>query len=359
MIANSRNGVLKTLEISRDNANSSVTMLNDDFLKKPENFTLNIDKFIMNTSPPLNLIDEVMFTVFAQSAPNLMPNRLRDYAAFTPTPYYTWLELARQINNWATKLQQQYDTTIPGGHGEFLGFQMGATGNAQFVFKQWFRNGNLAMPVQDQDLGVPGYYIRVGAETQKVLGLPEYLFFVTDGNRVFTHADGEQYLFDLTQVDGFSVFVAGVIANNRIVEFPRQMNMFDQRYSLDVYSTLPTKSKISSIDGKEQHHFLLFQIPYVAQHSFESVTTLNRGDAATGYMISGDITLKENMDVGATDYCLNQSETIHQLLLPGVIRSINVFVRCRYLANGVFSETDIDFKNAFWYLKMSFSKKLT
>ena len=192
MIANSRNGVLKTLEISRDNAHNSVTMLNDDFLKKPENYTLNIDKFIMNTSPPLNLIDEVMFTVESQSA--VMPARLTAaYRAFTPTTYYTWLELARQINNWATTLQQQYDTTLPAefpvgtpADNKFLGFEMGATGNARFLFKEWFRNGNLAMLVQDRDVGVPGYYIRVGAETRKVLGLPEYLFFVTDGNTEVT-----------------------------------------------------------------------------------------------------------------------------------------------------------------------------
>ena len=64
MIANSRNGVLKTLEISRDNSNESVTMLRDDFLKKPENYTLNVSKFITNTTPVLNLIDEITIFIF-------------------------------------------------------------------------------------------------------------------------------------------------------------------------------------------------------------------------------------------------------------------------------------------------------
>ena len=361
MIANSRNGVLKTLEISRDNSNESVTMLRDDFLKKPENYTLNVSKFIMNTTPPLNLIDEIMFDVLPMGDPNDLPDRLLEYTTFKPSKYYTWLELARQINEWTKKLQQVFDSSpniLDANKNKFIEFRMDATGNPQIEFKEYFLHG-----LRAHDVHSLGYYIQVGEETQKVLGLPQYLFFVTDGNNIFSHADGGQYLFDATQADGFNVFVANDVwttqTGTRIVKFPRQLNMFDQRYSLDIYSTLPTKSKISALDGVEGHHFLLFSIPYIDQHRFQSVTSINRGDGDTGYSIKRDTTLTEQLDVGATDYCVNQSETIHQLLLPGVIRSVNVFVRCRYLMDGKFSEKDIDFKNAFWYLKMIFCKKET
>ena len=367
MIANSKNGILKTLEISRDNSNACNLMLRDDFLKKPENYTLNIEKFIMNTTPPLNLIDEVMFAVLPMSDPNDLPDRLENYNEFRPTRYYTWLELSRQLNNWANTLQERFDTIDTEDEGDdnnFFEFKMNSTGTPQFEFKEYFLRGLLRVG-DGFDVNVPGYYIEVGLETQKVLGLKPNLFFVTDGYETFSHdhEDGEQNLFDATQVDGFNVLVVGDVWDledeELIVEFPRQLNMFDQRFSLDIYSTFPTKSKISTLDGVENHQFLLFRIPYVDQHSFKSVTSLNRGDAVTGYMITKNITLKENLDVGATDYCLNQSETIHQLLLPGAIRAVNVFIRCRYLSDGVFQEIDIDFKNAFWYMKMVFCKKQT
>ena len=366
MIANFKNGVLKTLEITRDNTNESVTMLRQDYLKKSENYTMNVEKFIMNTTPPLNEIDEIMFTVQPMGHPDDLPARLDNFVEFKPTPYYSWLELSRQINEWARLLQEAFDTGNVDlvNHNKFLGFELDSSGNPQFAFKQYFLSG-----LRAHDANVTGYYIEVGQETQNVLGLARYLFFVTDNNRVFSHVDGEQYLIDPAGPNGLNALVANHVWDvevadddmdpGDVVQFPRQINMFDQRHSLLVYSTLPTKSKISTLDGVEDHHFLLFQIPYVDSHSFESVTSLTRGDAATGYSITRNITLTEQLDVGATDYCLNQSETIHQLLLPGAIRAVNLFVRCRYIANGTFSDVDIDFKNAFWYLKMLFCKKQT
>ena len=352
-VANVRGGWIKTLEISRDNTNESQTMLKDDFLKQSQNYTLNVDKFIMNTTPPLNLIDEVMFSVEPMAAPANLPARLVGYTEFRPSVYYTWLELTRQITVWCETLEKRFDEGIHQDDEEFLEFKLDASGNPLFVCKRYFQDG----------LEVPGYYIRVGEETQKVLGLSEFLFFVTDNNVILSHLDGDANLHDATQPDGFNVLVQNnvrpVDATKKIVKFPRQMAMFDQRVSIDVYSTFPTKAKISTVDGVEEHQFLLFQVPYVDQHTFKSVTSVNQGDADLGYSVARNITIRESLDVGMTDYCKADTETIHQLLLPGAIRQVNIFVRCRYLQGGAFVEKEIDFKNAFWYLKMVFAKKQT
>ena len=62
-IANQRGGFLKTLEINRDGSASSETNLKDTFLKKTEGYVMQVTRFVVNNSPPLNLIDEPMFTV--------------------------------------------------------------------------------------------------------------------------------------------------------------------------------------------------------------------------------------------------------------------------------------------------------
>ena len=61
--SNKRGGFLKSLEINRQNSNTSETILKDKFLSKTDNFVCEVSRFIISNSPQINLIDEDMFQV--------------------------------------------------------------------------------------------------------------------------------------------------------------------------------------------------------------------------------------------------------------------------------------------------------
>ena len=113
--ANEKGGYQKTLEVSRENSNRTQTMLQTDFLKKGENYILNITDFVTSTSPPMNLLTGPFLTVQPLGDQNESqddafdisnfslgndPNDDFTQKVFTPKPYRTWLELARQLEEF-------------------------------------------------------------------------------------------------------------------------------------------------------------------------------------------------------------------------------------------------------------------
>ena len=115
-IANQRGGFLKTLEINRDGSASSETNLKDTFLKKTEGYVMQVTRFVVNNSPPLNLIDEPMFTVLRRGSQaghtvaNVQP--VIPPLIFQPTSYKTYLELARQLELFCQQIDIQLDPGI-------------------------------------------------------------------------------------------------------------------------------------------------------------------------------------------------------------------------------------------------------
>ena len=77
--ANEKGGYQKTLEVSRENSNRTQTMLQTDFLKKGENYILNITDFVTSTSPPMNLLTGPFLTVpnsrWAMTQTTTIPNK--------------------------------------------------------------------------------------------------------------------------------------------------------------------------------------------------------------------------------------------------------------------------------------------
>ena len=117
--ANEKGGYQKALEVVRQNSNTSITMLKEDFLKKTANYILNVTDFVTNTTPPLNLIEEDYFRVMPRGyvnetlndAEDRLPIFLRNDSirSFRPTYYRTWMELARQIDVFFEKLTTAYE----------------------------------------------------------------------------------------------------------------------------------------------------------------------------------------------------------------------------------------------------------
>lgn len=62
-IANSRNTFSKRMEITQIGSNQSESRLQSVFLDKPENYTLQIEKFIVDTTPTINRIEGPYFQI--------------------------------------------------------------------------------------------------------------------------------------------------------------------------------------------------------------------------------------------------------------------------------------------------------
>ena len=58
MEANAQGTFYKTLTIERDGESFSNTILKSAFLKKAENYTCLVRKFVTNITPPLNTVSE-------------------------------------------------------------------------------------------------------------------------------------------------------------------------------------------------------------------------------------------------------------------------------------------------------------
>ena len=76
--------------------------------------------------------------------------------------------------------------------------------------------------------------------------------------------------------------------------------------------------------------------------------------------MSADIAnIQEDLDIGLTNLCDKHATTLHQGLLSGVIRNIQLRIAIRYISSSGIVEKDFDFTNGgFWYLRLLFVKKV-
>ena len=352
--ANEKGGYQKGLEITRENSNRSTTSLSTDFLKKSENYILNITDFVTNTAPPMNTLSGVYFTVrplgdqgetTAQAEANSVDSD--QPLEFKPTVYRSWLELGRQMEVFFKKVTDTYNELT----------QLGAVDNyAVFYMSQ---DGKMFLSLSVEL--VSNRYIEFAPAVQKILGMSvPYVFKVREAINV-----GAPIFTDQTVVGGaaYSLFAAdGTFRHNyRTFESEAGYNFaatrplvnFEQRESIDVYSTFPLKSKVLAYDGKETHEHILFRLPYAEQHSFVSTSVFEPGQA-----LNRLANISENLDIGLTNMCDKHANTLHQTLLTGKIRNIQLRIAVRYMTPDGIVERDMDFSNGFWYLRLLFVKKV-
>ena len=337
--ANQKGGYQKSLEVTRENSNRSTTMLSTDFLKKGENYILNVTDFITNTSPPMNLFEGFFLRIkplgdlndsliAAQLAQNAPPE-----VEFEPTVYRSWLELARQIEEFFKKL------SFAEGDDDYAKFYITFDGKPNLFLSAGFLNER---------------YIQVSSDVQEILECPEFIFKVREaaGNVYNTHLDGYA-MFAANGTFRFNYRTNGC-AETFSFAGPRPLTHFEQRVSVDVYSTFPLKSKILTYDGVEEHEHILFRLPYAEQHSFTSTTDFYDGNMSRDL---GEIS--EKLDVGLTNLCDMHATTLHQLLLSGTIRNVQLKIAVRYMTKSGIVEKDFDFSNGgFWYVRLLFVKKV-
>ena len=210
------------------------------------------------------------------------------------------------------------------------------------------------------------YYLKIGKETQKFTGLPEYIFVTTDGNVTYTQRDGVQRIFNVNDADHLAARIAAglaisfnaqmfnhLVAEERRFTSGRPMSAFDHRLSLDVVAYWPISNIISFLDGKESHEFVFARFPVSDYLEIHNKTVVVGGDLRRSHII------QETVNLGIEDLCRNNPNTVSNYLLPGELRHCNFRLETRYIADGTITRVPTDMDEGFWSLKLLFSKKIT
>ena len=111
--ANRKGGYIKTLEINREGSSKSFTSLKDSLIKKADNYVCQVSRFITNTTPNINLVDEVFIEILRRphsddviqstTIEEVVDNGINppdSIRQFRPKNYKTVLELARKLESF-------------------------------------------------------------------------------------------------------------------------------------------------------------------------------------------------------------------------------------------------------------------
>jgi hypothetical protein len=353
--ANVRGGYIKTMEISQDESNQSKCMLSDEFLKKAENYVLQVTRFISNVTPNINTYDENVlevlrrpaqgeaYTTVAAIAGQNLPESIR---IFKPQHVKTTLEMVRQMMVFSARHD---GLTITLDQDNKIVLSLSA------------------------DFGQE-YYVRVGPITQKLLGLREYYYYFryTDLGGVLTflalnnepdYAPGDNVSLFLTVAQAAVLVPAVVVADNfsafrhavaGMVNAPphgyasaNPISCLDTRLSLDVQASFPLSTQHQILNGAESHDYLLGRFPigdYIDHH--------------VSYTDQNQFSVLETVNLGLEDLCRKNPNTIANYLLPGEIRVVNIDIWTRYVEDQKIIRVPTDYSNGgFFSLKLMFSKK--
>ena len=107
MEANAQGTFYKTLTVERNGESSSNTILKTAFMKKSENYTCLVRKFVTNITPPLNTVNEVAVHIKMRGVENDDPDLIGfptfwdpNDTRFAPIPYHSTIEFLRQLQKF-------------------------------------------------------------------------------------------------------------------------------------------------------------------------------------------------------------------------------------------------------------------
>lgn len=345
-VANRKGGFFRSLEISRDDSNTSDTVLGDDFLIKTSNYVLQVQHFVSSNVQKLNTVDEVMFEVKGRGGPLEGPDDAAlvfgipaNIAEFRPSSYFSIVELGRQLQEWTTKINAFLNAALP--------FPIQHIDSALDASGRWV--------VTLHPVFSSVYYIGVGPQTQILTGFRSYIFALFNpdlGRDVWNERDlSHLHLINL----GFFAYDGGQDATTQAFTFTseRPLSVFDQRLSLDVVATYPISTKPAVLDGVETNDYVLARFPTSAHQK------RTHGIDVYGGNLLKTVRIRERINTGLEDLTENNTEAIGNHMLNGKIRHCNFKLENRYLVDGKIVRQPCDFKNGFFNIKLLFSKRET
>jgi hypothetical protein len=296
-IANKKVSYAKSLEINVDGSSESHTVLKDVFLKKAEDYVCQVARFMVNSLPPINIIDEPLLYIRTRGDANDTVQTVANVGnvgIFQPPKVHSWVELTRRFVEFCTKFNAFLDE-------EYIKFVLTNTGQFELRLHPEF---------------LTQFYLEWGSEAQKYTGFDRFMFVVHNGLRSFSHEDGINHLLVVPSLEIYEAQLAANILINFNVNnlehvqesqtfvSKRALNAFDHRLSLDVWATFPIKNTVSFLDGVETHEFILSRFPISDYNQVHSKVIVQNNKLSPAKI------LEENLAVGLLDLCKNNPESI-------------------------------------------------
>ena len=333
-LVNQKGGFYKTIEITRDSSNTSVTTLKEPMLKNTKEYVCQVQSFVTNVTPDIFTFTDPLFTAkrkpdpadFAGGELNYDDIGQGDDEPFQPVNCKTTTELARQLTVFCDS-QDGLDVTL----------------NMDFTIV--FR--------MSEDYGYDSY-LELSDTFSELCGLNKYIhYFFTGAPAVRSDS---LFMTEAQHPANFQEnywFIEPVdpVGDQDDREFISDCSLsnLDTRISMDVTMTVPHPSIPEVVDGKEARVKVLARFPLKDfQDSFV--------EASGNY---GTYTVRETVNLGVEDMTRGNPDTHSTLFLPGEFHHANVVVETRYMENKAFKRVPTDFGvHGFWSLKLLLAKKV-
>ena len=358
-IVNQRGVFHKKLFVSRNGHNKSRCVLKHKFLKKTENYALQITDFYINKTPTIfSDEDEVLFEILQHEGldgdvGDWLPHFFESNLEFKAQNCYSVPELIRQMTTFLHRFgflvqSKGYRTTganlpnfpaelqtLPRAHANFLkqNIQLDVEELPSFVYRD-FGYGDFANSASIAKIDITkdniirvhyspefaaNFYIRFSEKMRKRLG------FATRSL---------------------------VSAQKMIWNAENTIAHLDERISIDIVGTLHASSKISVLNSNEEREYIIGRFPLAQADEFKTKSYYSDNET------TGVTTISSTYPLGMQNLTRFNPSFESNHLLNGNISEINLELRTRYFEEGKFISYDMESEDAFWSLVMLFSKKV-
>ena len=368
-VANSKNTFSKRIEITQIGSHQSESRLQSIFLDKPENYTLQIEKFIVDTTPTINLIEGPYFQILERPGEGTTSGG--DLAGFvdtddiesepinfTPVSPKSILDVFHQLEVFC---KDHDGLTVAVSEDYKLSFTLTA---------EWGDEHYLKLNTVFADLMLLPEYIYYFARHNRI----DQPFFADDGNIHFAvsflQQSGNGYIqnnllfyseydaiadlqirtqLEYTEEDEF-LFAQSAAHNGGPVTIASldTLRSLDTRISYDVSCSFPSDSKVEVLQGDGNYRRLTARFPI--GDVLEDYTTVSSNE---------DYSLTEKINVGVTDITRSNPNTQTLNLHQGEIQNVNTDIIIRYLEDKKMRRVPADFGDTgFFTLGLLFSKRI-
>ena len=365
------------LDIKQSESNQTRVMLKEPFIRDSENWTLQIEDFVVSTLPPLNDMDEVALEIRAYAGTDLADEYFGHHQ-FKPGKVATVVELFRKLQEFVTELNRlvfnyglladdffaantikanfiapirkattvrnELDVAAPNRVSEFL--KVSITSDMKLVFEMhnaFFQN----------------FYIVLSDDFSRYLGFPKQLFRVEDGANGHTTASAQNPIIFDDDTGNYIAASAAFVANRGVKTTPnhrfKSTNMLsniDERLSIDILTTLPIARKKQVKDGVHQETYLLGRV------ELEKAKLIGLETVYTQPLSEPSTNLIEEITVGVDNLIKTDGYEINTLL-GAPIQEIHAQLFVRYLQeNGKVVTRPYDLEDGFFKIGLTFTKNV-
>ena len=355
-IVNRKGGFFKKLKICRNGDHESRCVLKQGFLKKTENYSMQLTNFFINKLPEIFYQSDVPFLEIHQhqgydailNVGVWQPHFTQSDRVFIPKNCYTSDELITQLDEF---LHRFGVLCFQRGYRYFGGVNLADfEERPEPYFISQFRHSN---PVFD---AVAGGDVERGFSAFPDEGRIVNILLTRD-NRIkfsYTNAFANNFYIRLSEnateklgFAGRNLIRDGAGAFGPISWLSQYaISTLDERSSIDVIATLNCSSKVGVVNRIENREYIVGRF-YLSEVDDFTVTDLG-----------GNFQLTHNYPAGLQNLSRENPNYESNHLLNGGINEINVSLEVRYRVQQRYISKKLDCTDAIWNLDLLFVKKV-